>query len=278
MSNPLSELSILLHLKISQWDAQVSDNRALAAVAATFHGDTSRDRYRKSLFVNDPLKGVARCAGRVRNNFYKWTLPWQDGGGRLVPSLDFREFQRAHTGFVGDFDFEVNEFLIAYDDHKELARSHRGDLFREDDYPTADELRGRFSITLQALPFPSSADFRVEAPEEIITQLRADVERTVGEVTATVSNSMQDRIRDRLKVLVDALDSEKRFTSALFDELNFVVNMGRSLRDVLPAPVRKSLDDIELGILPYTPEQVRSSESLRAYLVSEGDEILRRMQ
>lgn len=277
MSNPLAELSILLHLKISQWDAQVSDKRALDAVAAAFKGDTSKDKYRKSLFVNDPLKGVARCASRVRNNFYKWTLPWQDGGGRLVPSLDFRDFQRQHASLVGDFDFEVNEFLVAYDDHKDMARSHRGDLYCESDYPSVDELQGRFGVALQALPFPSATDFRVEAPEEIIDQLRADVDRTVGEVTALVANNMQDRIQDRLKTLVEALNSEKRFTSNLFDELEFVVNMGRSLRDVLPERQRTTLSQIEDCILKFSPEQVRNSEALRAGLVLQGDEILRRM-
>jgi hypothetical protein len=277
MSNPLAELSILLHLTISKWDGQVSDQRALQAVARAFKGDTSKDRYRKSLFVNDPLKGVDRCAGRIRNNFYKWTLPWQDGGGRLVPSLDFRDFQRQHAELVGDFDFEVNEFLLTYDEHRELARSHRGDLYRDDDYPSVHELQERFCVVLQTLPFPSSSDFRVEAPEEIITDLRASIDATVIQVTQSVASNMQARIQDRLKVLYEALDSEKRFTKALFEELSFVVQMARSLKDVIPQKLRDNVDLIEEHILAYTPDQVRNSESLRIAMAMKADDILERL-
>lgn len=277
MSNPLSELSILLHLKISKWDGEVSDQRALAAVAKAFHGNTASDKYRKSLFVDDPLKAVDKCAGRIRNNFYKWTLPWSDGGGRLVPSLDFRDFAKEHAGLVGDFDFEVNEFLVEYEDHKDRARSAKGDLYREDDYPPVDELRGRFGVSLQTLPFPSVADFRVEAPEEIITDLKENMNATVLEVTSTVADTVRSRIYERLEKLHIALDSEKRFTKSLWDELQFATDTARSLKDVIPQKMRDNVTLIEEHILSYTAEQVRLSETVKGGMVVKSGELLKRL-
>lgn len=277
MSNPLSELSILLHLKISKWDAEISDQRALAAVAKAFHGNTASDKYRKSLFVDDPLKAVDKCAGRIRNNFYKWTLPWSDGGGRLVPSLDFRDFAREHAALVGDFDYEVNEFCIEYDEHKDRARRAKGDLYRDDDYPPVDEIRDRFGVSLQTLPFPSVADFRVEAPEEIITDLKQNMDATVIEVTNTVATTVQGRIQERLQKMHDALDSEKRFTKSLWEELRFATDTGRSLKDVIPEKLRGNIDLIEEHILAYTADQVRSSETLKSAIVVKSGELLKRL-
>lgn len=277
MSNPLSELSILLHLKISKWDGEVSDQRALAAVAKAFHGNTSSDKYRKSLFIDDPLKAVDKAAGRIRTNFYKWTLPWSDGGGRLVPSLDFRDFAKEHAGLVSDFDFEVNEFLVAYDEHKDRARSAKGDLYREDDYPTVSELHDRFRVSLQTLPFPSVSDFRIEAPEEIITDLKQNMDATVIEVTHTVAETVQGRIMERLQRMHEAFDADKRFTKSLFEELQFATDTARSLKDVIPQKLQDNVTLIEEHVLAFTPEQVRASETLKLALVKKLSGIMEKM-
>lgn len=275
MSNPLAELSILLHLKISKWDGEVSDQRALAAVAKSFKASTAGDKYRKSLFVNAPLKGVDKAAGRIRTSFYKWTLAWQDGGGRLVPSLDFRDFQREYATLVGDFDFEVNEFILAYDDHKDAARRAKGDLFNEDDYPPVSYLHSRFGVSLQSLPFPSTVDFRVEAPEEVIDDLKENMNATISAVTEQVAGTLQERLLDRVMTFHDALDSGKRFTKSIFEEMEFVVRMAQSLKDAVPKKLRKATDKIITELLVYDAELVRNSESLKLKLISNSDEIIR---
>ena len=274
MSNPLAELSILLHLKISKWDGEVSDQRALAAVATAFKGSTAGDKYRKSLFVNAPLKSVDKAAGRIRTNFYKWTLAWQDGGGRLVPSMDFRDFAREHATLVADFDFEVNEFCASYDDHKRRAESAKGDLYDEANYPSVDDIRERFSVSLQTLPFPSTADFRVEAPEEIIEDLKENMNATINSVTDQVASTLQGRLKDRLQTFHDALASEKRFTKSIFEEMEFVVNMARSLKTVIPGWLQTALSEIEDEILAFDAEQTRNSESLKEKLIVRSGEIL----
>lgn len=275
MSNPLAELSILLHLKISKWDGEVSDQRALAAVAKAFNGSTSGDKYRKSLFIDDPLKSVDKAAGRIRNNFYKWTLAWQDGGGRLVPSLEFREFAREHSGLVSAFEQEVDRFLDAYDDHKDRAKSAKGDLYDDSNYPPVHELRERFGVSLQTLPFPSTTDFRVEAPEEVIEELKASMESTVSEVTAQVAGAVEDRLKERLVRFHDSLESGKRFTKSLFEELSFVVGTARSMKDVIPERLRKVLSAVEKDLLAYDAEQARSSESLKLRLIDRSGELVK---
>jgi hypothetical protein len=130
MANPLTTTSILLHLEIRKWAGEVSDKKALKAVADKFNSDTHNDKYKKSLFINDPLAMIDRCAGRLRNHFYASTVPWLDGGkGRLIPSLNFQEFAIEHTKLKMEFGNEVHDFIAEYPEHKDLAEDKKGDLY-----------------------------------------------------------------------------------------------------------------------------------------------------
>lgn len=262
MSNPLAQLSILLNLTIHKWAGEVSDKKALRAVAAAFGGDTNNDRYRKSLFVTDPLKEINRCAGRIRLNFYKWTWSWLDGGaGRLVSSMDFRDFSVEHRAMVNDFEQHVDQFVLDYPEHKELAKQRKGDLYNEDEYPTQSELRDRFSIELTTLPFPDNTDFRVEAPESIIDELKRSVDESIDAVVHNVEADIRGRLRERVSMVQDGLASGKRWSRTLFEELAFVTGMGLHMQEILPKKLGKDLAFIQEHITGYEPAKLRHSEA-----------------
>ena len=262
MANPLSRLSILLNLKIHKWAGEVSDPKALRAVAKAFGGTTHHDRYRKSLFVTNALEAIDKCAGRIRLNFYKWTLAWLDGGnGRLVSSMDFRDFSTAHTGLVGDFEQAVDQFLLDYPEHKQQAKKDKGDLYNEHEYPDIAELRSRFYIELTTLPFPDSTDFRVEAPEQIIQELTRSVDESINAVVHNVENDIRMRVTERVTLVHQGLTGGKRWARTLFEELAFITDMGLHMKEILPKKLGKDLEFIKKHISGLDVDKLRNSES-----------------
>jgi hypothetical protein len=277
MSNPLAEVSILLNLQISQWTGEISDRKALAAVAKAFKGDVSRDKYRKALFVTDALGPVHKAGGRIRTHYYRKTLNWADGGSRLVPSMEFRDFGREHSKLVSEFEQEVDTFVADYPEHKENAKDQKGDLFNEHDYPDIEGVRSKFSVKLIALPFPKTTDFRVQAPEEIIIGLRAQIDASLLEVQNTVGADIRGRIQERLTKLHDGLAGGKRFSQTLFDEIALVTDMGLHMEAALAPALNSVLLELKNNLLVVTADQLRNSESLKKTYIDRTRALLQQL-
>jgi len=279
MSNPLPQISIILNLKIRKWSGEVSDSKALGIVAQHFKGDTSQDKYRKSLFVSDPLAIIDKCAGRIRLNFYRWTMAWLDAGnGRLVSSMDYREFATEHRRLVNDFEQAVDTFIQAYPEHCDLARERKGDLYQESEYPTQADLRNRFGIELTTLPFPSTADFRIEAPEEVIAELKSGMDQSIRTVSDTLARDIGIRMLERIKFIHLALVSGKRWSKTLFEELQFVARMGLHMGQVLPPALTEVLALVQDKILIYEPKKLRHSETQQKDCVSQCEEAIKKLE
>lgn len=272
--NPLALRSLMMNLHIRKWAAEVTDKKALQIVSASLGADTKYDKYKKSLFVTDALLGVDRTAGRLRAHFYHSTLPWADGGGRLIPSMQFRDFAFKHKSLVADFEMAVESFLGKYLDHKEEARELKGELYIEAEYPHELTVRQKFSIELITLPFPDIGDFRVEAPEEVIEELKADMAESLNRVTANVAKEINRQITNRLEILLDSLNSDKGFKKTVFEELEHALSFATSFGDVLDTKTQRLVRNVTEHILGGTPEQVRNSESLRKSVVHNLKEIL----
>lgn len=101
------------------------------------------------------------------------------------------------------------------------------------------------------------------------------MESTVSQVTLQVASAVEDKLKDRLVRFHDSLDSGKRFTKFIFEELSFVVGMARSMKDVVPERLRKVLGSVEKDLLAYDAEQARSSESLKERLVKRSGELVK---
>jgi len=269
--NPLSKNSILLNLHIRMWAGEVGDRRALAVVAQTFNSDTSNDKYRKSLFVGEPLKPIHNAGGRIRTHFYKETLPWLDGGnGRLIPSRGFKAFSQKHKQLCHNFYAAVDTFTSAYPQHKATAKLHKKELYNEQEYPT--DVRDRFSVSLGALPFPEATDFRIDAPEETIRELQAAAENAIASVAQTVQTEISTRFCARVNLIITSLTENKRFRNDVFNDE--FVRMALNMRDCLPSNLITKIEHFQEHVLGQDPDRVRKSRSLRAIVLAECRKLL----
>ena len=260
--NPLAQRSLLMNLHIKQWTGEVTDKKALQIVADSTKTSTKLDTYTKSLFVTDPLIMIKRIAGRIRLHFYRYSLPWADGGGRLMPSMQFQEFSVGHKKLVAEFEHEVTNFVKDYEELKDDAKANRGDLYNSSDYPLGIELYNRFKIELTTLPFPNIDDFRVKAPEEVIEELKEEMESSVKEVGDHLDNVVLDGIKSRVKFTLDSLLAGKKITQPSMDELAHSISFVSSLETVLPQSTRVIAAQIANEVTCYTAAQIRLSDSV----------------
>jgi hypothetical protein len=269
MTNPLSTASVMLHLTISKWAAEVTDLKALKAVARAFSSDTNDDKYKKALFIGDPLKAVDRCGGRLRNHFYRWTFSWNEAGqGRLIPSENFRDFAGEHKELSADFYSEAEIFFDDYQDHCEVAKEHKGDMYNPAEYPPIELVRQKFDIQLITLPFPTTTDFRVEAPEATIADLKDQIDKSIEAVNGTVDAEMNMRINVRIEMLLKTLKVGKRFNKSLLSELGFICDMAHNIRGALSPRTIAKIKAIRNNIVALNPEHIRNDQALQDDLIT----------
>src|SRR5262249_46627307 len=70
-----------------------------------------------------------------------------------------------HRRLLIMFDAAKAAFMSGYLAAKQSAQKQLGDMYKESDYPTPDELDSRIGCELEVMPLPDAKDFRVALGE-----------------------------------------------------------------------------------------------------------------
>ena len=162
--------AVICELSIGVWTARKLDKAASREVKHN-KGANSDDaaRVNKNLMAGmDNLKKVTEFVGSIRTDFYAMTLPWSDSGQRLVPMAQFFELKQWLSGKEGEYRVLVDKFLYEYPNLISAQAFQLGDLFNRNEYPTSDEIRGKFRFSTCFLPLPTAGDFRVDCVHELV--------------------------------------------------------------------------------------------------------------
>ena len=203
------------------------------------------------LQVRCPKK--AKISGQLYNHYYAWSFPWCSGGmGRVILAQDF-----------GYFHME----------HKELCNAF---------YKAIDQKeKDRYSVELAVLPFPQPDTFPADIPVEILREAATQILWA----PSIISAALEERFNERLRMLFDSLQKEKRFYTSLLDELERVVNQGiylagsgkgrRITPDCIITPqLVGRIQAVQTGILIYSADEIRQSTSVKEDVINQCRAIL----
>ena len=141
--------SVLVELHMSVWTANKLDRGATAKVTADNSASAKAAKVHKNLMEGSHLRDkIASLAAACRAQHLHVTLPWNDGGQRLLPTSYFLEYKTRMNDYRTAFETMVNEFVAEYPALVQTAQNYLGGLFNADDYPSADEVRSKFSFDL----------------------------------------------------------------------------------------------------------------------------------
>ena len=128
----IQERAMLAAVHISIWTAVKHDRGVSRDVAERNGAPMSAGRYNKQLLRGaDKLDELRTLAGKVRQYFYKITLPWTDEGYRLLPANLYFDLTARMREFEASFEEGVEAFLAIYPQYIEQVRPELNGLFRE---------------------------------------------------------------------------------------------------------------------------------------------------
>lgn len=203
----LSRSCVLVTLTFRQWtgrkkdksvtDQVIKDNNAQSKKAGSFN---------KYLLADcKELEAIGKFVSASRKRHLELTLPWQDGGARLLPVAQLTTYQKWADEIEQEFTNLVKNFLTKYNILVGGAAFAIGDMFDRDEYPDVDELKYKFSMELVYDPVPLQGDFRVDIDTETKNDLVAQHEIKVRDRIAEATQDMFARTKVLLERMVDRL-------------------------------------------------------------------------
>ena len=276
--------AMLVEFNASVWTARKLDKSTTDEVVASKNaGAKDAARVNKHLLAGrTELDVIQQAVSRARQFVYDNTAPWSDSGLRLLPTVNFMKFTERMNDFEEEMEALVKSFVAIYPTLITAQALALGDMFKRDDYPTANEIMTKFSFRVNYMPVPSSGDFRVDVGNQAQAELKARLESLTQERIDSAMADVRERLSTHLKRMSDRLTTDyvngeakqRRFHDTLVDGALELCDLTKSLNvtnDMALEEARKQLEQLLVGV---SPADLRKNEAIRQDVKKNVDAIL----
>ena len=277
----VARAAMLVDLNIAIYSGRKQDRTTQAEVTlAKGSGSKKAASVYKNLFAEcKELEAITKFQARARSEHYRLTLPWNDRGARLLPTISLLDYKQVMNRYQQEFDRLVDAFLIKYSTLVAAAAFQLGTLFDRNEYPDAAQVARRFRMDIAFVPLPTSGDFRLDVESEVQRELMEQYDRRLAEQLASATKDSWDRLYEALARLSDRLTVDEDGKKKIFHDT--IVTGAVELCELLTAmnvtqdpqleSARRKLQEVLLGV---TPKELREEDGTRVLTKQKVDEIL----
>jgi hypothetical protein len=233
LHNALSSNFMLVDFQLRSWSGNRTDRAASKELIASKSAVSDSGAFHKKLLASADreLKDVHAEGNGMRLFVYDSTLPWSsanDGvkrGDRVLATTKALNFLGDLNNRKKGHDNAVLKLAAVWDQRVAEAMQNLGGLALGSDYPSANQITGLFSVSVDLKPIPAISDFsRLNVPAELAAALQA---RYANSASVQVSNAMDD-LRTRFVDELARIDTQMSKVAAgektrLYDTL--ITNM-----------------------------------------------------
>lgn len=282
--------AMLIDLNISTWTGRKMDKKVSEEIDQAKGTKSRAGNYNKHLLAGtQKLDQVQKIVGAIRTWHYEQTLPWSDGGSRLLPMSNFFDYKAKLADFEQQFSQAVDDLLQEYPQLVSSAAFQLGALFDRGEYPDVEDLRHKFKFKYAFMPVPASGDFRIEAEESTKRELQEQYEKFYEDKLNSAMQDMWERLHDCLARMSEKLadapsprktkDGEEVKTQIFRDSLvgNAVelCELLTKLNVTNDSKLESARKELERAIVGVTPKELRENDSVRLDVKARVDDILK---
>lgn len=277
----LSERAMLIQFSRSRWRTTVADDNITKEAAQRHGAMEGLLSGRKQIIPNENLRAITNIMNRARDEHKKRTLPWSRGYDMLA-ATGFLEYAKTMRGLQGELEPAVIDAANQLDAWKLQAKSNLGTLYKEEDYPTREELLDMFAITWKRFGIEDPNDFRCKLGDDEIQRAKDEIkeeqERTVNEAMKSLWTRLGQLLTEMIEKVGSYEEDEDGKTIKTFKD-TAITNIEKLL-DLLPSlnltgsqELRDIGDQVRAQLCKYNGETLRNSESLREDTVKMAEDI-----
>lgn len=276
--------AMLAEFNASVWTARKLDKGATEeVVTAKRAGAKDAARVNKHLLAGrNELEVIQSMIGRARQYVYDNTLPWSDSGLRLLPTINFEKFATKMNELEEEFTDLVKIFVAVYPSLITAQAMALGDMFKRDDYPTANEIMTKFSFRVNYMPVPTAGDFRIDVGNAAMDDIKAKLQRLADERVEQAMADVRKRLGDHLKRMSDRLTTDyiageakpRKFHDSLVEGALELCDMTKALNVTGDNDLESTRSQLEQLLCNVTPTELRKNAAVRDDVKKNVDAIL----
>ena len=278
----ITSSAVLVEMNISVWTANRLDKGATDDVLGR-SGATSGDaaQVRKNLMAGTSArKEIADYAAGCRLWHNTRTLPWADKGARLLPTSLFLAYKAEANVRRDTFKRMVDTFICNYPALVQVASNYMGTLFNQSDYPTSEEVRGKFDYRLVFSPVPESGDFRLDLPKQDILEMERSYESAFNDRLAEAMRTPWEQLHKMLGSMSTKLaegddDTKKRWHNTFVTNAQEMCAMLTHLNVAKDPKLEAARRQLEVAMMGVDIDDIKDDEVTRTNLKEKLDVILK---
>ena len=274
----LNEKAMIVYLNISFWTARKYD-RKISQEVEDKYGANEAGRFNKVLIAKEHLANIRKIISSARNFHYENTLPWNDHGGRLLPTTNYFDYVNAIRNFQDEYERETANFLSVYPNLKQDAHLRLSAMFKEEDYPDVATLRTKYAFTNQITPVPEAGDFRVNLTDEEVSSIKESLEDQVEESTQKAMNDLWQRLFKVVSHMLERLsDPDNKFKNTLVENIESLCELLPKLNITNDPELDSAVREIKTKLTANDSQTLRDNDVARSNTAAEAQKIMNKMR
>lgn len=280
--NLLSERALLIKPSWSIWRGEITDRTASFETAARYKARDKAIRTTKFLIPKEAIDPISAVSTAMRAFVRAESLPWLWDGVSLLPTDNYFPFMEGWREHSSNMNRELRGLQASWPRWIATGQRDLGDLAREYDYPTINDLPRLFRCSLDVFPVPSTSDFRAEVTdaeaEAIREQLQSRLDQQLLDAQSFLWQQMSDcvgHIVERLGAYGRNADGKitGRFHDTLIGNLRDLTERLARLNVTRDPAIEAMRLRLAATLCPYEPEELRKNDQLRASVHDEAKRI-----
>src|SRR5258708_3920533 len=265
--------ALLVWLTISGWSARRYDKQVTNKVNAQYAASTDAGRYNKHLLPGDApaYKPLSALLSSIRAQHYTHTLAWSDEGWRLLPTANYMTYQQWYRDTRRALDTAVDAFVADYPSMRAQAARLLNGLYKDEDYPTTDDLRSRFRLDVQYAPLPAAGDIRVDLANDQIATIESTIQSRVHAATQLAVTDAWTRLHDVVAHMAERLgDPSAVFRDTLVTNAREICDSLRRLNVTGDPELEQMRGRVERELAMRHPDHFRHDDTLQAHTATKA--------
>lgn len=258
----LASKTVLLRVRFGL----LGNSRKISNSAVQVDADKNLIRVSKKLLNSKELEAIRKADGALRGYIYDTCLPGFDDGLYFLPDLLIEQVEATFKKFKPERENLVDVFIAAYPELCKDAEEALRAVYSSKDYPSAEEVRAKFTFSWNYLEFGVPGKLRRTNPalfaqerEKMADTFRDAAEQVLQVMRATFAQ-LVEKLRDRL---TDDNGKQKIFRDTAVTNLQEFLN-SFDFRNVNNDTELKALADQARALVAGTnPQALRDMDGLR---------------
>ena len=217
---------ILCSFSSPYFTGKVRDVKATAKIHSDYNLKKKSGDFYKKILANH-VEEIQSAIGRARKFHNENTLPYDRNGRSLLVNNNYFNYVQEMGKYKDAISAKVENLAENLETLIEKDREKLGDLFNIKDYPSKEELRSKYRVTINFEPVPSGDNLFLNLETNEVNKIRGEIEKEVNE---RIENAVKELAR-RLYTVVSHLHEVLEGDGRVFES---TVNNIKSMCELIP--------------------------------------------